>query len=82
MWLLSDFQDICTNIMVKNIASQNFKEFLDFSIKFSVVNLEKAVIDFMRRNVPNIYKMENFSTINEDQFYKTELKAIKPYWKW
>ena len=71
MWLLTDIQDICTNIMVKNIATQNFKEFLDFATKFNIVNLEGAVIDFIRRNLPHIYKMEEFPEIEEDQFYKT-----------
>jgi len=71
MWLLNDIQDICTNIMVKNIGTENYKEFLDFSTKFNIVNLEGAVIDFIRRNLPHIYKMEEFPTIDEDKFHKT-----------
>ena len=70
MWLLTDIQDICTNIMVQNIATQNFKEFLDFATKFNIVNLEKAVIDFMRRNLPHIYKLEEFPEIEDEKFYK------------
>ena len=71
MWLLSDIQDICENIMVQNIGTQNFKELLDFSTKFNIANLEGAVIDFMRRNLPHIYKMEEFPTISKEKFYKT-----------
>ena len=35
MWLLSDIQDICTNIMVKNITTHNFKEVIFFAKKFN-----------------------------------------------
>ena len=71
MWLLSDIQDICTNIMVKNITTHNFKEVIFFAKKFNIVYLEEAVIDFISRNLPHIYKLEEFPEIEEETFVKS-----------
>ena len=70
MWLLPDIQNICIKIMCENIDKQNFKEFLDFSDKFSAMKLQSEVLDFMVRNLPRIFKVKEFSELNAELFLK------------
>ena len=70
MWLLTNIQDNCTNIMQKNITIQNFGALLKFAAFYNNVCLEEAVIDFIRRNLPHIYKSEEFPEIDKEQFFK------------
>ena len=56
--------------MCENIDNQNFKEFLDFSDKFSAMKLQSEVLDFMVRNLPRIFKLRDFSELYAKMFFK------------
>ena len=70
MWLMEDLQQICISCMIKDIGSKNFQQFLKFSERFQIESLKDTSILYIRRNLPEIYKSEEFSLLDEDIIHK------------
>ena len=70
MWLLEDLQQICISCMIKDIGTKNFQQFLQFSERFQIQSLKDTAILYIRRNLPDILKTEEFSLLEEEVIHK------------